>query len=161
MRSWLVLILLACAQTLCAQGFSSKVIGVVDGDTYQIIDEEKEMVKVMLSEVDAPELTQNFGPEALEFSKKLLLKKKVTIEFKGKDFFGNKLAIITLKDGRKIHELLLENGLAMVRERNKDKGLQSMQEGAKSSGIGLWSMDEPETPWVYRRKQTMLQAKSR
>ena len=144
-----------------AQSFQAKIIGVTSGDTYEILDEDKEVVKFMLSEVDAPEPGQEFSEEALAFSKKLLLKKKVTIEFKGKDFFGNKLAVVTLKNGEKVHDLLLKEGLAMVRERKKDPQLLKTQSTAKSSKIGLWSIEEPVTPWVYRRQQTMRQAKSR
>lgn len=161
MRSWLVVLLCGGTFYVHAQGFQTKIISVINGDTYEFLDEDKEVVKVMLSEVDAPEPGQEFSDEASAFSKKILLKKKVTIEFKGKDFFGNKLAIITLKDGSKIHDQLLENGLAMVRERKKDPELLKIQELAKSSKIGLWSIEEPVTPWVYRRQQTMLQAKSR
>ncbi|MEM7106598.1 MAG: thermonuclease family protein [Bacteroidota bacterium] len=161
MRSWLVLLL--CVGTCClrAQNFQTKITGVVNGDTFEFLDEEKVVVRVLLSEVDAPEVGQEFSDEASAFSKKLLLKKKVTVEYKGKDFFGNKLAIITLKNGRKIHDLLLENGLAMVRERKKDPQLLKIQQQAKSSKVGVWSIKEPVTPWVYRRQQTMRQAKSR
>ena len=157
----MVLLLCTCSFYIHAQGFQTKIVGIINGDTYELLDEDKEVVQVMLSEVDAPEPGQDFSDEATTFSKKLLLKKKVTIEFRGKDFFGNKLAILTLKDGSKIHDLLLENGLAMVRERKKDPELLKTQEVAKSSKIGLWSIEEPVTPWVYRRQQTMRQAKSR
>lgn len=146
---------------LQAQEFSAKVVSVIDGNTFEIIDTDKEKVKIMLSMVDAPELGQPFAEEAKAFSGKLLLKKKVTVEYKGKDFFGNKLAKITLKNGEEVHKLLLSEGLAMVMERKKDAELLALQEKAKSGKVGLWIAEEIVTPWVYRRKQTMMQAKSR
>ncbi|MEM9858010.1 MAG: thermonuclease family protein [Bacteroidota bacterium] len=161
MRSWLALLLCVGTYHLDAQGLQTKITDVISGDTFEFIDEDKEVVRFMLSEVDAPESGQEFSNEATAFSKKMLLKKKVTIEFRGKDFFGNKLAVVTLKNGSNIHELLLEQGLAMVRERKKDPQLLKVQEVAKSSKIGVWSLGEPVTPWVYRRQQTMLEAKSR
>lgn len=157
----MILTLYVLTAQVNAQSFQTKIIGVISGDTYEILGEDKEVVKFMLSEVDAPELGQEFSQDALDFSKKMLFKKNVTIEFKGKDFFGNKLAIVTLKNGIKLHDLLLEKGLAMVGERKKDPLLLQTQELAKSSKIGVWSVEEPVTPWVYRRQQTMRQAKSR
>ena len=147
--------------TLQAQEFSSKIVNIIDGNTFEIIDPDKETVKVMLSEVDAPELAQEHGEEARQFSEKLLLKKKVTIQYKGKDIFGNKLAKITLKNGQDVGQILLENGWAMVKERKKDNKLLTLQAKAKSSKAGVWITGNPTTPWAFRRQQTMMQAKSR
>ncbi|WP_185154074.1 thermonuclease family protein [Fulvivirga sp. M361] len=161
MRSLLMICIYLGFSFLQAQEFSAKVISVMDGNTFEIIDPEKEKVKIMLSMVDAPELGQSFSEEAKAYAEKLLLKKKVTVEYQGKDFFGNKLAHITLKNGDEVHKLLLEQGLAMVMERKKDTELLAIQEKVKKEQIGLWASDDIVTPWVFRRKQTMLQAKSR
>ncbi|MCG8387603.1 MAG: thermonuclease family protein [Cytophagales bacterium] len=150
-----------CLHALQAQEFSSKIINVIDGNTFEIIDPSKETVKVMLSEVDAPELAQEHGEEARQFSEKLLLKKKVKVEFKGKDFLGNKLAKVTLKNDQDVGYILLENGWAMVKERTKNKKFLALQSKAKNDKLGLWVTENPTTPWVFRRQQTMIQAKSR
>ena len=150
-----------CLHTLQAQEFSSKIVNVIDGNTFEIIDPDKEIVKVMLSEVDAPELAQEHGEEARQFSEKLLLKKKVKVTFKGKDFLGNKLAKITFKNNQDVGQVLLKNGWAMVKERNKNKKLLAFQSQAKNDKLGLWITENPTTPWVFRRQQTMAQAKSR
>ncbi len=161
MKAVYIVGLLLSIPALHAQEFSSRIINVIDGNTFEIVDPDKEIVKVMLSDVDAPELAQEHGEEARKFSEKLLLKKKVTVEFRGKDFFGNKLAEINLKNGEPVDKLLLENGWAMVKERKKDPVLVSIQARAKRAKKGLWISENPTTPWVFRRQQTMLQAKSR
>lgn len=138
--------------------FEGKVINVIDGNTLEI-DNGEEVVKVMLKEADCPELSQEFGKEAKAFTEKLLLKKKVQVELKGKDRWGNKLAIVSYKNSRLLHEELIKNGLAWVPQ-NEDNSLQALALQARESKTGLWQKEEPIPPWIYRRKQTMMQPKS-
>lgn len=140
--------------------YQGKVISVEDGNTIEVETKEEGVIKVMLSEADCPELTQEFGQEAKAFTEDLIYKKKVIVEMKGKDRWGNKLAVIKLKNGKILHEELIKNGLAWPAIKSASQ-LASLAEQAKSKKEGLWSKEDPMEPWVYRRKQTMLQAKSR
>ena len=160
MRRLLIIVFGLVISSLQAQEFAARVVTVIDGNTFEIIDPDKEKVKIMLSMVDAPELGQEYAQDAKAYAEKLLLRKKVTVEYQGKDFFGNKLARIVLKNGEEVHKLLLTQGLAMVMERKKDAELLTLQDKAKNGQIGLWASEDIMTPWVFRRKQTMLQAKT-
>ena len=80
--------------------YQGKVVAIEDGNTIEIETKEEGIIKVMLSEADCPELTQEFGEEAKAFTTDLIYKKKVIVEMKGKDRWGNKLAIIKLKNGK-------------------------------------------------------------
>lgn len=142
------------------QDFVGKVVNVIDGNTFEVEIENGEVIKLMLSEVDCPELGQAMGEEARLFSDDLILKKKVTIELKGKDWLGNKLAILTLRNGKVLHEELLQNGLAWASNKASNTA-SAMEASAKNEGLGLWSQSEPTPPWIFRRQQTMLQSKSR
>ncbi|MEP2773252.1 MAG: thermonuclease family protein [Fulvivirga sp.] len=139
--------------------YQGKVIAVEDGNTIEVETKEEGVIKVMLSEADCPELTQEFGEEAKAFTIDLIYKKKVIVEMKGKDRWGNKLAVIKLKNGKTLHEELIKNGLAWPPVKSASQ-LASLAEQAKSKKEGLWSAEDPMEPWVYRRKQTMLQPKS-
>lgn len=139
--------------------YQGKVIAVEDGNTIEVETKEEGVIKVMLSEADCPELTQQFGEEAKAFTEDLVYKKKVIVEMKGKDRWGNKLAVIKLKNGKTLHEELIKNGLAWPPVKSASQ-LASLAEQAKSKKEGLWSAEDPMEPWVYRRKQTMLQPKS-
>lgn len=143
-----------------AQGFTGKVVNVIDGNTFEIVGEDNEVVKFMLSEVDCPESGQELADEAKAFTEKMILKKKVVVEVRGKDRWGNKLAIISLRNGKAIHEELLKEGLAWATEKASEE-VSTLQSEAKENKVGIWAVDEPTPPWVYRRKQTMLQPKSR
>ncbi len=158
-RAFTVTFLLISTITF-AQVFTGKVVNVIDGNTFEIIDEYDEVATFMLGEADCPELGQELGEEAKAFSLKMILKKKVTVERIGKDWLGNKLAIIKLKNGKVLHEELLREGLAWASRKSTDKSA-SLQSSAQSSNAGLWAIDEPTPPWIFRRQQTMMQAKSR
>ncbi|UII34405.1 thermonuclease family protein [Fulvivirga ulvae] len=139
---------------------SGKVIRVIDGNTIEILDSEKEIVKIMLSEVDCPESGQEFAEEAKKFTEKLTLKKRVMVELKGKDRWGNKLGQVTLNNGKLLHHELLKNGLAWAREESNEV-LASLQQAARTNKSGLWINEDPTPPWIYRRQQTMMAPKGR
>ncbi len=154
------IILVLFVGSVWAQGFTGKVVNVIDGNTFEIVNEENEIVKFMLSEVDCPESGQELADEAKTYIEKMILKKKVIVEVKGKDRWGNKLAVIKLKNGKVVHEELLKEGLAWANEKSSEE-VTTLQSKAKDNKVGIWSVNEPTPPWVYRRKQTMLQPKSR
>ncbi|MTI41273.1 thermonuclease family protein [Fulvivirga lutimaris] len=143
-----------------AQTFTSKVVNIIDGNTFEIIDDYDEVTKFMLSEVDCPELGQELSEEARAFSEKLILKKKVEVTVEGKDMWGNKLVVIKLKNGDLLHEKLIEEGLAWASRKAEPK-VAELQAKAKGDKKGIWAMVEPTPPWIYRRQQTMSQAKGR
>lgn len=140
----------------------AKVIRVIDGNTIEILTEDKEVYQVILKDVDSPELGQEFGNEAKKFTENLLLKKKVTVEMKGKDMWGNRLVGITLKNGKSVEVELLQAGLAWQNKlKSKNAELTTMEQNSKENKLGLWASDNPIAPWIYRRQQTMVVAKSR
>lgn len=143
-----------------AQSFTGKVVNIIDGNTFEIIDDYDEVTKFILSEVDCPELGQELSEEARAFSEKLILKKKVEVTVKGKDMWGNKLVVIELKNGDLLHEMLIEEGLAWASRKAAPK-IAALEDKAKTDKKGIWAMNEPTPPWIYRRQQTMSQAKGR
>jgi endonuclease YncB( thermonuclease family) len=143
-----------------AQTFTGKVVNIIDGNTFEIIDDYDEVTKFVLSEVDCPEAGQELSDEAKAFSEKILLKKKVEVTVKGKDMWGNKLVVIKLKNGDLLHESLIEEGLAWASQK-ATSNVAELQDKAKTDKKGIWAMAEPTPPWIYRRQQTMSQAKGR
>jgi endonuclease YncB( thermonuclease family) len=129
------------------------VINVSDGDTFDIDipDGHYQSTRIRLLGIDTPETggeesgVMYFGPEAAEFTKKLILGKSVTVYLdspnptRGK--YGRLLAYVKLLDGRFLNEVLLTEGYAYADSRfshsffNKYRQLQSR---ARSSKKGLW-----------------------
>ncbi|MEL7004255.1 MAG: thermonuclease family protein [Bacteroidota bacterium] len=162
MRTVYIVVLAFLTYAVSAETIEGKIIDVIDGNTFEVLTKEKEKITFMLFDVDSPEIGQEYGEEAKSFVTKVVLKKKVIIKTKGKDRWGNKLAQISLRNGDDLSEILVKSGLAWVGERYQSiASLKTLESTAKDNTLGMWQSEEIMSPWVYRRKQTMLRAKSR
>jgi micrococcal nuclease len=152
------------------------VINVIDGDTMDIDipDGQYEQTRIRLWGVDTPETKSEefgvmyFGPEAAEFTKKLVLAKPVTVylddgnDTRGK--YGRLLAYVQLADGGFLNEVLLKEGFAYADSRfrhslyNKYKQLEA---GARSLKKGLWkNVTQEKLPqWLQKEKPDLLHRK--
>lgn len=126
----------------------------IDGDTVEIeINGKAEKVRMLC--VDTPEThhprlgVQPFGPEASDYTKKILpVGTKVEIEQgigSGRDKYGRLLAYIYI-EGKMFNEMLLEQGLARVayiyapNTQYVDE-FYAIQKEAQKKGIGIWSIE--------------------
>ena len=101
---------------------TASVVRVIDGDTIDVsLDGQQERVRLV--GVDTPETVhpeigvEPWGPEASNFTKTLLPSgTKVRLEFdvQERDRYGRRLAYLYLRDGRRLNELLLQEGLAQL-----------------------------------------------
>lgn len=138
-----------------AEDVRGKVIAVIDGNTFQVRDENKRIRKILLTGIDCPELDQEFGPEAKKFLEKMILHKEVTIYDRGKDRFGNPIVDVKIKGVKDPRIELLKEGLAWPEEKNTREDLEYLRESAQLRGKGLWEQSNPTPPWVHRREQTL------
>ncbi len=139
---------------------TGKVTAVIDGNTLEVTADNNEIHKVMLAGIDCPEITQEFGEQARQYLEKLTLNKKVTVNFTGKDRWGNYLGIVLIKGSVDPRVDLLKEGLAWTAERNPDPEFEAHRARAQEKGKGLWKDNNPTPPWTYRREQSMMEAKS-
>jgi micrococcal nuclease len=156
---FLLLLIVVSANVLAGEKISGKVKSVIDGNTLEIEDENKEIQIVQLAGIDCPELSQEYGDHAKSFLENLALKKKVTFTVTGKDRWGKQLAIVLINDRVDVRIEILKEGLAWTAERNALQEFETIREEAKEGEKGLWKQSNPTPPWIYRRQQTMLQPK--
>lgn len=140
---------------------SARVTSVVDGNTIKVLTSDKRKVKVLLYGIDSPELGQRFGNEARKYLEDKLLNRDVSMEIRGRDSFGNYLAIVTLDNRVDIRVELLKEGLAWTAEKDGAMDLEPYRTWAQRKGRGLWQEQNPVPPWTYRRQQAMQQPKIR
>jgi len=149
------------------------VVNVVDGDTIDIDipDFNDSYTRIRLWGIDTPE-TKNpevgvmyFGPEAAEFTSRLVLKKSITVYLdesnntRGK--YGRLLAYVKLPEDRFLNEVLLTEGFAYADSRfrhsfyNRYKQLES---SARSLKKGLWEeVSREQLPeWLQRMNPNLL-----
>lgn len=128
---------------------------VIDGDT--VVLETGEVVRY--AGVDAPELetgegSEFFAREALSFNKRLVLLKKVRLEFdkEVRDAHGRLLAYVFVKDTF-VNAELVRLGYARAapkfpNEKYKDLFLQ-LQKKAAEQKLGLWQKEKEDTEKLY------------
>ncbi|KYD00100.1 hypothetical protein B4102_1112 [Heyndrickxia sporothermodurans] len=138
---------------------SAKVTRVVDGDTVKVtLKGKEETVRMIL--IDTPETkhprigVQTFGPEASDFTKKMLTNKNIQLEMdvQERDQYGRLLAYIWL-DGTMFNRILIEKGLARVaifppNTKYVDE-FNSIQDKARQKEIGIWSIENYATDRGY------------
>jgi micrococcal nuclease len=139
---------------------TGKVISVVDGNTVEFQTVDNDVFKFVLSGIDAPELSQEFGEEAKKFLEKLVMGEEAIIIIEGKDRLGNRVGTLKYGKYKDPRPELLEKGLAWTVEKNPKSEFEILKEVAKSHEKGLWEQPNPTPPWTFRRQQTMLTAKS-
>jgi micrococcal nuclease len=135
------------------------VTAVIDGNTIDVLAEDKETYKITLAGVDSPELTQAYGEAARKYLEKLLLEKQVLVRFQGKDRKGNYIGVV-LKGDVDVRIALLKEGLAWTTEKDPLPELEAYRSIAQQKGKGLWREANPTPPWTYRREQSMMEPKS-
>lgn len=131
------------------------VTGYIDGDTFRVQSGDRSET-IRLLYVDTPEISgsadktpEPYGEQAADYTKERLEQSKevrLTFDKEHKDRYGRTLAIVELRDGAILNELLLQEGLAKVmivepnvKMENVYKGLEQQ---AKHDMIGLWSTGE-------------------
>jgi micrococcal nuclease len=130
-----------------------KTTKVLDGDTIDVITDQQKMVRIRLDSIDAPEKSQPFGQKSKDTLESWIGDQDVKVDVKSKDKYGRMIGVVYLEDVN-INRALVQKGLAFAFEPFlKDQEILKIQEQAKSSHIGVWSIPESELvkPWDYRK----------
>ncbi len=129
-----------------------KVAYVVDGDTITLQDQNKNLHKIQIAGIDAPEKSQPAWRRAKEglsekLQDKVVTVNKTTISFRSQIFLnGEDVGLWQLTRGRawvdrNASEQLLAADL---------KKYQQAQLNAQQKRIGLWQLKEAIPPWEYK-----------
>ena len=134
-----------------AAGFTGKVVGVHDGDTFTILHEGKTK-KVRVNGIDCPEIGQPFGKNAKQYASGLIFGRVVTVVVFGRDRYGRTIGDAVLADGRILSKEMVRAGLAwQYRQYSKDKELAALEADARFTKRGLWVDARPVAPWDWRK----------
>lgn len=146
----LILLLLAVYPAYAQQTITTTVTRVVDGDTI-----ETPMGKVRFIGMDTPETVhpdrgvEPWGPEASEFTKKLLppgTPVTLKLDVQPKDHYGRLLAYVYMTDGRMVNALLLKAGLAQLMTIPPNVAhvdeFRQLQTDAREAHRGMWGTQE-------------------
>ena len=130
-----------------------KVVGIIDGDTIDVIDGERRQNRVRLSQIDAPESSQDFGKRSRQALSAICFGKHARLIQEGEDRRYRRLVARVYCDGVDAQSHMVSVGMAWVYDRYvTDKSLYAIQEQAKAAKRGLWSDARAVPPWTYRRQ---------
>lgn len=124
---------------------------VVDGDTFSITG-GKNVIRVRIADIDAPELDQAFG-EAARTALAAMLDSVDTIRIRVIDVDRYSRIVGHVEaNGRDVGRVLVARGLAWVYRRySRDPDLLAAEATARQSARGLWSRADPVPPWRHRK----------
>jgi endonuclease YncB( thermonuclease family) len=136
-----------------AAELAGRVISVTDGDTFTLLTENKERVRIRLAEIDAPENGQPWAQRAKDALSTLVFSQTVRVIYTGKDQYGRTLGRVYVAD-KDVNAEMVRNGSAWAyRQYLTDSTLFGIETQARAAKRGLWSLPAAQTvePWEWRR----------
>jgi micrococcal nuclease len=130
--------------------FSGRVVGVADGDTLTVLA-DRATYKIRLAEIDAPEKKQAFGERAKQSLAALCFDRRASVSAGKTDRYGRTVARVRCQ-GMDASMSQVQQGLAWAYTAYlTDPHIESAEQLARVSGVGLWAEPEPTPPWLYRK----------
>jgi len=154
----ILLAFLFVAASASAQSFehAGRIVGVIDGDTVDLLTDNKKLIRARLAGIDAPERRQPFGAAAKKVLSDLVFSKQATLTGSKTDRYGRLVAKV-LVQGQDANLALVRMGYAWhykqyAAEQSSSDRLRyaAAQEAAVRERSGLWSDPSPVPPWEYR-----------
>ncbi len=134
------------------------VVGITDGDTITVLDDNKQQHKIRIMGIDAPEKAKAFGAASKKALSDLIYQKSVTVDYKKQDRYERKVGKVIL-NSKDICLTMIELGMAWhykeyAKEQSaNDRDLYSQAEvTARLSKLGLWQDSNPIKPSEFRHK---------
>jgi endonuclease YncB( thermonuclease family) len=133
---------------------SGRVVGVVDGDTLDILTTDKQNLRIRLWGIDAPEKSQPFGQASKHQLSRLAYNCTATVEVMDTDRYGRHVGLVHAC-GSDLNEAMIRTGHAWVYRKYVEPSHASrwleMEKHAKDARKGLWGSSEPPiAPWSWR-----------
>lgn len=141
---------------------AGQVVGVTDGDTITVLDDQRTQHKIRLACIDAPEKAQAFGHRSKEHLSSLVFGKQVTVETEKLDRYRRTVGKVII-DGRDVNLAMVVAGLAWHFKKYEseqspaDRLLYADAEReARLMRRGLWIEPETLAPWEWRETKRQV-----
>ncbi|NPA43047.1 MAG: thermonuclease family protein [Chlorobi bacterium] len=130
---------------------TGKVVGLADGDSFVIVTDDKEEIRIRMHGIDAPERRQPYWKSSRRFLSDMIYGKRVRIKVVDRDRYGRLVGVVFMGDTNVNYEMV-RHGYAWhyVRYSN-DTVLARLQREAKARRLGLWQEPGAVPPWEERR----------
>lgn len=147
------------SHALAGQVIPGKVVGITDGDTLTLLDENQTQYRIRVSGIDTPERGQAFGHVASENLAKLAFGQLAAADCQKQDRYGRWVCVVRV-GGVDVGLAQIKSGLAWHYKKYASEQTPTDQElyakaeqEAKVAGIGLWKDADPIPPWDWRKRR--------
>ncbi len=144
--------------SVLAEQLAGRVVGVVDGDTLDVLTMEKVLHRIRVDGIDAPERRQAFGNVSKNSLSDLAFEKDVLVQVDKRDRYGRMVGKVT-HQGLDLGLMQVRRGLAWhykkyaLEQTPADRAAYDRAERlARVDGKGIWSEAAPIAPWDFRRR---------
>lgn len=135
------------------QKFTGKVIKIVDGDTFDVLTDNKETVRIRMNGIDCPERKQAYYQVCKDMLSAFIFGKNVVLISNSKDRYRRVLADVYFEN-RNINLLMIQKGFAWhYKKYSKDEEMAKAEIEARKAKIGLWKNADAIAPWIFKREQ--------
>lgn len=147
-----IILSMLLANSGLAGEFSGKVVGVLDGDTIEVVHDHR-AERIRLSGIDCPENGQAYGQRAKLATSAHTFGKEVTLRTFGKDRYGRTIADVILLDGDNLNQILVKEGMCWWYRKYAPENafLRELETYAREKQKGLWADVQPVPPWEWRK----------
>lgn len=129
---------------------SFKVIGIIDGDTYDILDGRK-VIRVRMDGIDAPEKGMPYNKVSKKYLSDLIFDKIIQVKMGEIDKYGRTIAQTYLLDGIDVSLEMIRAGLAWhFKKYSSNEQYSKTEVDARENKLGLWKESNPISPWEVR-----------
>jgi len=133
-----------------AESFTGRCTGVLEGDIIVVSRGGCEYT-VRIDCIDCPELDQEFGSEARQFTSELLLDKEVWVDVRRPDKSRRLMSRVKVGDKDAAVEIA-RAGYGWYFDRlHKDSSIAASEKEAREKKTGLWASRNPTAPWEFRQ----------
>ena len=130
--------------------FYARVVGISDGDTFKVLYQENQEIKIRLGHIDAPEMGQPFGKSAKKFASNLCFGKEVKIVRQSKDRYQRIIAEVFIGKTNVNKEIVRAGYAWHFKKYSSDKEYEKIENEARENKRGLWQDKTYIAPWAWR-----------
>ena len=144
---------LLVAGTVHAQTLQGRVVAITDGDTFTLLTDDKEQVRVRVAEIDAPERGQPYGDRSRQELSRLIFGEDVSVEIQVVDRYGRPVGRPVVGNMDVTEEMVRTGAAWVYRTYSDDENLYALEREAKANRQGIWGLSEYERvpPWDWRQ----------
>lgn len=139
---------------LSAQILRGDVVKISDGDTFTLLVNGNEQVRVRIDGIDAPEKGQAFGNRAKEYLSGLIWGESITVRVSKTDRYGRSIGKVSTPTIDDVGLEMIKAGYAwQYRDYNDDKSYTTAENNARKLLKGLWQDRNPIRPQDFRKRK--------